>query len=383
MSPKFLTSFPTDSTHAIIVQNPDNESGVLSFPLHLQGVMLYLPVRKPTVAEWKTGDIVRINMTAENLDWDPSDPTYSSQEAALTDYRGVVLPCLDRGQLFVINTLSSMMTDATDITDDENFGLALKQQVTVSIAALDTTKPVPGWIHSKAGKPVDAENLAKRWLIPAKHAARTVDRTTQQGVCTCLNPTLSWGLPTNDCMLCYPCMPHPVFGNTMFAGTKLKNGNKCCQVFANNFGWARVHPLKQKGVAHEVLLLMKHDGVLPEMILDGSKEQVKGVFKRKLKEVYCHMRVTEPYSPWQQAAKGCIHELKHGVSQKMIRTGAPKQLWDHCIELEGLICSHATNNIYTTWGEAPETIMKGETADISQICKFAWYDWVMFHDTVI
>jgi hypothetical protein len=36
-------------------------------------------------------------MTAENLNWDPNDLTYSSQEAAMTDYRGVVLPCPDRG----------------------------------------------------------------------------------------------------------------------------------------------------------------------------------------------------------------------------------------------------------------------------------------------
>ncbi len=76
--------------HAIIVQNPDNESNVLSFPLHLQGVTLYLPVRKPAAAEWKMGDIIWINMTAENLDRDPNDPTYSSQEAAMTNYRGVV-----------------------------------------------------------------------------------------------------------------------------------------------------------------------------------------------------------------------------------------------------------------------------------------------------
>jgi hypothetical protein len=66
----------------------------------------------------------------------------------------------------------------------------------------------------------------------------------------------------------------------------------------------------------------------------------------------------------------------------MIKTGAPTCLWDHCIELESLICSHTANDIYTTGGEAPETIMKGGTADISQICKFAWYDWVMFCDTV-
>jgi hypothetical protein len=66
----------------------------------------------------------------------------------------------------------------------------------------------------------------------------------------------------------------------------------------------------------------------------------------------------------------------------MIRTGAPKCLWDHCIKLEGLICSHTANDTYATGGEVPGTIIKGGTADISQVCKFAWYDWVMFHDTV-
>jgi hypothetical protein len=66
----------------------------------------------------------------------------------------------------------------------------------------------------------------------------------------------------------------------------------------------------------------------------------------------------------------------------MIKTGAPKCLWDHCIELEGLIHSHTANDIYATGREAPETIMKGGTADISQICKFAWYDWVMFRNTL-
>jgi hypothetical protein len=140
-----------------------------------------------------------------------------------------------------------MTTDATDITDDENFGIALEQHVTVSVATLATTKTMPSWIHSKAGKPVDTETLAKHWLIPANCAARTVDRTTQRGVCTMLNPTLSCHFPTNNCMLHYPCMPHPVFGNTMFAGIELKNDNKCCQVFATNFGWACAQPLKQKG----------------------------------------------------------------------------------------------------------------------------------------
>ncbi len=91
--------------------------------------------------------------------------------------------------------------------------------MTVSVAALDTAKTAPSHIHSKAGKTVDAEMLAKLWLIPANRARRTVDRTTQQWIHTMLNPTLSLHFPTNDCMLGYPRMPHPVFGNTMLAGT--------------------------------------------------------------------------------------------------------------------------------------------------------------------
>jgi hypothetical protein len=35
-----------------------------------------------------------------------------------------------------------------------------------------------------------------------------------------------------------------------------------------------------------------------------------------------------------------------------------------------------------TNGEVPETIMTGSTADISHICEFGLYDWVMFRDNL-
>ena len=33
-----------------------------------------------------------------------------------------------------------------------------------------------------------------------------------------------------------------------------------------------------------------------------------------------------------------------------------------------------------TAGQVPETIMTGDTVDISQIYLFNWYDWVMYYD---
>jgi len=148
--------------------------------------------------------------------------------------------------------------------------------------------------------------------------------TTQRGVRTCLNPALSRRFPTNDRMLRYKRLPHTVFfTDTMFASTTSRQGNKMAQIYSTSFGWSRAHPMKRKGEAHETLSLMFHrDGVPPTMVTDGSKEQTLGEFRRKLREADCHLRVTEPYSPWQQAAEGCIREIKRGSSCKMISTGA-------------------------------------------------------------
>jgi hypothetical protein len=220
-------------------------------------------------------------------------------------------------------------------------------------------------------------------MIALYHANKTVQWTMHRGVRTFLNLTLARRFPTNDRMLCYKKLPHMTFTDTMFAGMPSRSGNKCAQVYSTSFGWARAHPMTRKGEAHETLSLLFHrDGVPPTMVLDGSKEQTKGDFKRKLCEADCHARQTEPYSLWQQAAEGCIRELKRGVSCKMIKTGSPRVLWDHCIELEALIRSSTCNNFYMTNGKVPETIMTGSTADISHICEFGWYDWVMFRDNV-
>ena len=38
-------------------------------------------------------------------------------------------------------------------------------------------------------------------------------------------------------------------------------------------------------------------------------------------------------------------------------------------------------DIYKLQGQVPETIMMGQTADISFICAFKWYAWFYYNDT--
>ena len=169
----------------------------------------------------------------------------------------------------------------------------------------------------------------------------------------------------------YKRLPHPVFSDTLTAGTKSKRGNKYAQAYCTQYGWSRVHPMKRKSEAVETLsLVFKRDGVPPRVVVDNSKEQSLGKFRAKCLEADSHLVNTEPYSPWQQAAEGCVKHTKQASSNKMLKTGTPKPLWDHCIELQALIRSHTALDIFGLQGQVPETVMMSKTVDMNNLCEF-------------
>ena len=52
--------------------------------------------------------------------------------------------------------------------------------------------------------------------------------------------------------------------------------------------------MKRKGNAHENLyLVFKKYGVPPNMVMDGSKKQTLGSFRKKYQEANCHIKQTE------------------------------------------------------------------------------------------
>jgi hypothetical protein len=66
----------------------------------------------------------------------------------------------------------------------------------------------------------------------------------------------------------------------------------------------------------------------------------------------------------------------------MLKTNTPKRLWDYCIELQSKIRSNTAHDLTTLGGQTPETVMGGETADISELCEYDWFQWLWFRDTV-
>ena len=158
-------------------------------------------MRAPTLDEWNSDAFTRLSLTSESLTWDPTTTHYSDQEAAMTDYSGNVVRCAAvRGRhvgILAINSLSSLSSDLVDVTDDENFHQVLTSKVMIS--SVETS--LNGHIRSRNIAPIDPQTLAARWMISPDRAKRTVVMTTQRGVRTCLNPTLSRRFPTNDRVL--------------------------------------------------------------------------------------------------------------------------------------------------------------------------------------
>ena len=81
---------------------------------------------------------------------------FAEQEDATTNYRGDFVTLEDTARVqFVINLIGTCV-DASDITDDENFGLHLENEVAVSIFGVSI---------STAKLKVHYLNLSKKWGI--------------------------------------------------------------------------------------------------------------------------------------------------------------------------------------------------------------------------
>ena len=50
----------------------------------------------------------------------------------------------------------------------------------------------------------------------------------------------------------------------------------------------------------------------------------------------------------------------------MVRSGAPKRIWDYALEFEAYVRYHTDLDFYMLQGEVPKTVILGGTSDFSQ-----------------
>jgi hypothetical protein len=105
----------------------------------------------------------------------------------------------------------------------------------------------------------------------------------QRGIRIMIHPSLIKRYKTNDRQRRYRCLPVTMFTDTMYSTVLSMQQNKADKIFCTDFGFVRAFPMKKEIEAHEALSLLFHRAGVPNvMVMDGSKAQVEGKFRRKL-----------------------------------------------------------------------------------------------------
>ena len=142
----------------------------------------------------------------------------------------------------------------------------------------------------------------------------------------------------------YNRLQQNVFTVTIQAVTVSIRNNWHAQVYSTEFGWSRVHLIKNKGYAHKTLyLLFKRYGVPPKMVMYGSKDQTLVLFRKKYQEADFHINQTDTHPHgnyrlrrlsgiWRRALLGrwsnLVHLRKYGTMHWILRpTWGHIQTW--------------------------------------------------------
>ena len=86
--------------------------------------------------------------------------------------------------------------------------------------------------------------------------------------------------------------------------------------------------MQKKSDANEGLYLLAAQESIPaEIVGDNAREQTMENFRKMEREMGCHIKHTEAYSPWQNVAEGNTREFKQGAGRKMMSSKG-RTIWD-------------------------------------------------------
>ena len=88
----------------------------------------------------------------------------------------------------------------------------------------------------------------------------------------------------------------------------------------------------------------------------------------------------EEGTPWANKAELYIGIIKEAVRKDMKESNCPLPLWDYCVERRVRINNMTAKDRFNLHGSNAHTLLTGDEADISNLCKYGWYEWCYYRD---
>jgi Reverse transcriptase (RNA-dependent DNA polymerase) len=360
-------SFRTPDTHSILVDD-------VRIKLMSHGVISYFNVRRPTQEELQdSNSYPQLEMT-NSSDWDPYSHTFEEFESSIHSTLKLNKQVTEHDNRY-INSFSYYCCNISKQLMEEDLPIDIERNVIVSaISTMEVAK------STRKGT-VTPEELSSKWFIGLSSAKRTIEQTTQRGVRDFLATGGYKRMKHSTYQLMYKHIWTSVYTETMFSRIKSLQQNTCAQVYVTTFHWTRVYPMRLKSEARLTLDRLHEDvGIFHTVIPDNAPELIHGEFKRKVLKAGSSLKPVEAYTHNQNLAESAIRKLRRMYRKAMTSTNAPHVLWDHCFSLMAEIRSNTAIDLPQLQGDTPNTMLTGDTVDISHLCEFQWYQRIWYVD---
>ena len=273
---------------------------------------------------------------------------------------------------------SKIMAAAGSTTIDDSgcelFEPAMKLEADIAalIGATSASKPTG----------ITAETLSKIWRIDQVSAARTLKVTTHlnhQGG----SENLSRHFGTNDRMLRYRRIASEFYTDTFFVTGKARStrGYTCMQIFVSDKGFVKVYPMRKVSEYPQALKMFAKDVGAPDVLVaDPHPSNKSKDVKAFCNKIGTTLRILEESTQWASRAELYVGLMKEATRKDMRAQHSPLVLWDYCAERRAMIFCLTARDLFQLQGSNPYTATFGEEGDISNLCRYDWYDWVYFWD---
>ena len=92
----------------------------------------------------------------------------------------------------------------------------------------------------------------------------------------------------------------------------------------------------------------------------------------------CAIVELEKGTPAANRAERNIKILKDGTKKDMSNTNSPMVLWCYYVERRAEIINATCRSNHLLQNSTPHTKLTGQPTDISDLCEYRWYDWVVY-----
>ena len=300
-------------------------------------------------------------------DWDPNaDQFQEEEERVIHGFADTDHPMNDR----TIGALETIVSPASFPTY-----LSKKAAYIVQVGALSASKQ--SHPHSLR------DRISSIFGVGLETANRTLEATTQLALRNAIHPNQR-RYRTEVAQLRYPRLggQHGRFHtDTFFAAQPSLSRCTMGQMFTNDVNFSKFYPMKRKSEASDALVSFMQDiGIPCELHSDDAKELTEGKMGELLRKFWIKGTESEPYSPWQVRAELCICEVKKAVWHTLMKTNAPKRLWDYCTIYHCELRNLMVHPHYKAQGRTPHEIVTGRTPDISEYLDYHWFQTVWYLD---